>query len=355
MRGKGFDVGRSRATKPTASLAQPAQLARLALAAGALLVAVGACGGSAVDGGGGAGAGGGLASGGAPSGGAAQAGTSAGGKSAAGNSTGGAALAGSSGAPATGGNAGTNGGSGSAGGGNGCDSSKTCCATSRCGCPYPAGDGVSNVISDLDDWKTTFSTAGNTAAKGYWDLSKDASQGTISPNGTATLMSVTGGANGTSNALHVTGSNLTGWGASLAAIVGNGCPFDASKYGGFSFYAKGTSSVLEGKDKLLVLVGNPDYIPNANGGFCDEASNPARCYARHRVLIALTGVWKQYVIAWEDLQPAPYGDPLPFGANRVRDIVFSAPGPAKPTDAATGFDIWIDQLAFVPMGTKGNL
>ena len=213
-----------------------------------------------------------------------------------------------------------------------------------------------NVIADAEDGKSMFKTAGVATAAGYWDFSRDASTGVVMPTGTTTLVPVDGGANGTTKAFHVTGSALTGWGAALAAEVANGCPFDGSKYGGISFYAKGTSTVLEGANQLLVLVGNPEFIPKTNGGFCDEAAKDPNCYARHRVKIALTDAWKEYIVAWEDLQAPTYltGGPA-FGPNRIRDIVFNASGPSPDMAPAASFDFWVDELKFVPPGTKGNV
>ncbi len=210
----------------------------------------------------------------------------------------------------------------------------------------------------MEDGKSMFKPATVMAASGYWDFSRDASAGTVMPTGTATLVPVDGGANGTAKAMHVTGSNLTGWGAALAAELSNGCPFDASKYGGISFYAKGSSTVVEGANKLLVLVGNPEFSPKSLGGFCDDAAMPAdqNCYARHRVLISLTTDWKQYTIAWSDLHAPAYLTNGPaFGSNRIRDIVFNASGPTPDLMPAASFDFWVDELKFVPIGTVGNV
>jgi hypothetical protein len=274
-----------------------------------------------------------------------------GGASGSGNAPGGA------GASATAGNAGSVSSTAGTGGGSAtCNPATQCCATAKCACPYPAGDGTANAIANLEDGTKNFKPAGVATAVGAWDLSKDASAGTISPSGTATLATVDGGANGTTKAFHVTGTNLTGWGAALAAQLSNGCPFDGSKYGGISFWAKGTSTVLEGPNKLLVLVGMPEFAPKTNGGFCDEAAMDVNCYARHRVTITLTSEWKQYIVAWEDLQAPAYNALGPaFNANRIRDIVFNASGPSPDPMPAASFDFWVDELQFVPTGTKGNV
>jgi hypothetical protein len=141
------------------------------------------------------------------------------------------------------------------------------------------------------------------SASGYWDWSNDAT-GTVMPASAITLR--TGidpsGAAGTMKSLHVSGAMHTGWGAALAAELSNGCPFDASAYGGISFWAKGTSTVIEGANKLLIMVGMPEFIPIESSGFCNDTAMPpdVNCYARHRVLIDLVPDWKQYTIAWKD-------------------------------------------------------
>src|SRR5882724_4736187 len=177
--------------------------------------------------------------------------------------------AGASNLPAGGGATGTAGGSalpgggatgfagtGMGGGSAACDSTVMCCKTTACPCPYPAGAAANTKIDDFEDGATKFNTAtALMTATGYWDWSNDAT-GMVMPASTATLMTgvdATTGAAGTMKSLHVSGAMHTGWGAALAAELSNGCPFDASAYGGVSFWVKGTSSVYEGANKLLVL------------------------------------------------------------------------------------------------------
>ncbi|HTA90020.1 MAG TPA: hypothetical protein VK745_10605 [Polyangiaceae bacterium] len=310
--------------------------------------------------------------------GAAAFGTACGGSGDDSRATGGSGNATTGGSSSTAGTSSSTGGSSvaSAGSGSGgsaataCDPSQTCCPTTVCKCPYPQGDGTTDVIDNMDDGTSKFKLGSDIsvmAASGYWDLSKGADSGTVSgltgsTTDTQAVTPVAPGANNTAMALHFTGMNLTAWGSALAAELSNGCPFDASKYGGITFYAKGTSTVFEGTNKLLVLVGNPEYIPTENGGFCNDSPSlmppDPNCYARQRATIDLTPDWKQYTIAWGDLQAPSYlPTEAPFGPDRVRDIVFNASGPSGGTMNAAGqpfasasFDIWIDELAFVPMG-----
>ena len=255
-----------------------------------------------------------------------------------GNQSGGASGSGTSGGA-------TSGGSGGSGGG------ASSCAP-KCTCPYPAGDGANVMIDDLEDGNGQLGAIDNRI--GYWDFSRDASSGTTTPAAnTNAIVPEDGGANGTAKALHVSGQGLTGWGAGLAPLLNNGCSYDASEYGGIAFYAKGTASGVTGPNKILVMVGMPEFIPAENGGTCTDTT---RCFSRHRATIDLTGEWKQYKVAWADLKPGWITDVM-FDASRIRDLNFSVDAGSTGADGGAGvdFDIWIDELEFLPKGATGNL
>jgi hypothetical protein len=229
-------------------------------------------------------------------------------------------------------------------------------------CPFPAGAAANTTIEDFEDGLTTFKPATVMTAAGYWDWSNDAT-GTVTPPATMIAMGVdaTSGAAGTTKSLHVSGAMHTGWGAAVAAELNNGCPFDASAYGGVSFWIKGTSTVFEGTNKLLFLVGMPEFAPTEYGGLCNDSATltppDPNCNARPRVQIDLTADWKQYTIIWSDLAPPSYLPNGPaFNANHIRDIVFNASGPSMdPKLMPTSFDFSVDELKFVPIGTASSL
>ena len=247
-------------------------------------------------------------------------------------------------------------------GGGSASCTPTGSGTAMCSCPFPAGAVANTMIDDFEDGAVKFKPATVMTASGYWDWSNDMT-GTVMPASTATLamgIDATTGAAGTTKSLHVSGAMHTNWGAALAAELNNGCPFDASAYGGISFWAKGTSTVFEGANKLLILVGMPEFAPKANGGLCDDTAVPAdpNCYARHRVLIDLAPAWKQYTIIWTDLAPPSYLPNGPaFNQNRIRDIVFNASGPsnAMPVLPPATFDFSVDEIKFVAPGTPSSL
>lgn len=216
------------------------------------------------------------------------------------------------------------------------------------------GDGTNMVIDELDGANTMFMPAG--IGSGSWDFSKDASAGTITPTGTAALAPTDGGHMG--KALHVQGAKLTGWGAALAAILnGTTSSFDASAYGGVAFWIKGTTSVQEGTDKLMVLARMPDVLPGA-GSCCDDKTVGLECYSAHRAVIDVTSDWTEVKIAWSDFKPASYGlgSTLPFDPNRLRDITLSFNHDTSATATGeTSFDVWVDGMRFLAAGEMGNV
>jgi hypothetical protein len=199
-----------------------------------------------------------------------------------------------------------------------------------------------------------FSTASQ--GTGSWDFSKDTSTGTITPAGTMALMPVEGGQAG--SALHVEGTGLTGWGASLAAFLnGPMGAFDASAYGGVAFYIKGTSKVQEGADKVMVQARMPDVLPGM-GSCCNDTLPGSECYSGHRVVIAITAEWQEVKIPWAEFKGPAWGlgSTTAFNANRIRDINFSFNhDAAMATDGGSSFDVWVDGIRFMTKDEMGNV
>ncbi|HXK19873.1 MAG TPA: hypothetical protein VNG33_18815, partial [Polyangiaceae bacterium] len=201
------------------------------------------------------------------------------------------------------------------------------------------GDGTTTVIDDLDDTNTMFTPAGMGA--GSWDLSKDTgatAMGTMIPANTAALMPVTGGHMG--SALHVQGMGLTGWGAALAAFLnGPMGAYDASSYGGIAFWVKGTTTVQEGTNKLMVQARMPDVLPGA-GSCCDDKVAGKECYSGHRVVIDVPADWQEVRIAWTDFKGPSYGlgSTITFDPSRIRDVDFSFNHDSMSATTTTSFD-----------------
>ena len=216
------------------------------------------------------------------------------------------------------------------------------------------GDGTNMVIDDIDDANTMFAPGG--VGTGSWDLSKDMSAGTIMPANTTALAPSDGGHMG--KGLHVQGTGLLGWGAALAAILnGTAAAFDASAYGGVSFWIKGTTTVQEGSNKLMVLARMPDVLPGA-GSCCNDKVPGSECYSAHRAVIDVTADWTEVKIAWSDFKPPTYGlgMTLTFDPNRLRDITLSFNHDAMVmTPPGTSFDVTVDDFKFLAKGEMGNV
>ncbi len=216
------------------------------------------------------------------------------------------------------------------------------------------GDGTNMAIDDIDDANTMFAPGG--VGTGTWDLSKDMSAGTIMPATTTALAPSDGGHMG--KGLHVQGTGLIGWGAALAAILnGTAAAFDASAYGGVSFWIKGTTTVQEGANKLMVLARMPDVLPGA-GSCCNDKLPGSECYSAHRAVVDITADWTQVKIAWSDFKPPTYGlgMTLTFDPNRLRDITLSFNHDAMvTTPPGTSFDVYVDDFKFLAKGEMGNV
>ena len=262
--------------------------------------------------------------------------------------TAGAATAAGSGNATAGSSSTTGGASSTAGAGTG--------GTPAC-MPMPGakkGDGTNMLIDDIDDANTMFAPAG--VGSGSWDLSKDMSAGTIMPANTTALAPSDGGHSG--KGLHVQGTGLLGWGAALAAILnGTAASFDASAYGGVSFWIKGTTTVQEGSNKLMVLARMPDVLPGA-GSCCNDKVPGSECYSAHRAVIDVTADWTEVKIAWSDFKPPTYGlgMGLTFDPNRLRDITLSFNHDSMVmTPPGSSFDVYVDDFKFLAKGEMGNV
>jgi hypothetical protein len=215
------------------------------------------------------------------------------------------------------------------------------------------GDGTDTSIDEIDDTNTMFTPAGMGA--GSWDFSKDTSMGTITPTGTTTLAPVTGGHMG--SALHVQGMALSGWGAALAAFLnGPTGAFDASMYGGVAFWIKGTSTVQEGANKVMVQARMPDVLPGP-GSCCDDKILGMECYSGHRVVIDVPADWTEVKIAWSDFKGPTFGlgSTIMLNPNRIRDVDFSFNHDAASAATSSSFDFWVDGMRFLKKDEMGNI
>lgn len=176
----------------------------------------------------------------------------------------------------------------------------------------------------------------------YNDGTSDSQQ--PSPNGVFTPSP--GGAAGTDFYAGSKGDSYSEWGAGFGFDINNTGvdgpsgegekkPYDASKYTGIRFHAKGNVPVRVG---ILVW----DVVENTYGGGCTPPAEPTLledCGDSHGKQISLTGDWKEYRIPFEGLRQGDWGLPADFNPASITSIHFDI-------EKDVTFDVGIDQLGF---------
>ena len=184
------------------------------------------------------------------------------------------------------------------------------------------------LIDDLEDGNNQIAKLED--REGYWFASADPEGSTIFPKGD--FKPEPGGPNGSKFAAHVHGktaksgkSIYTTFGFALLNPKGN---YDASKYKGISFWAKGP-----GKVRFRL----PDVDTDPAGDKCSD------CYNHFGVDLFLSDKWTRYTVPFERTQMSPgWGDPAP---ELNRKALFGVEWGFSSPD--TEYDIWIDDIEFV--------
>lgn len=191
----------------------------------------------------------------------------------------------------------------------------------------------------IEDFETPDSRIlGADGRSGSW-MTYDDGTGKQTPPGRSALFPsrIPGGRGASKYGLHVTGGKFTLWGITAGAELADAGCYDASAYAGIELYAKGPGKLRVGMQ--MIDVQDVKY-----GGLCTKD-----CYNTHRAIITLGKTFDRYVVKWEDLhQLFEAGPPTAFDPKRVRFIEFGV----APED--TPFDVWIDDVAFVPRGEAGT-
>lgn len=179
---------------------------------------------------------------------------------------------------------------------------------------------------------------------GYWYTFVDDAGSTIQP---------TAGAQGGTFAMAPGGANGSGFSAKMSGTVGAGgivyCGmgfnftdpkdvYDASKYGGVSFYAK------KGNGASNVRLKVPDASTDPVGGVCKQ------CFNDFGANVNLTDTWTQYVLPF-DMAKQEEG----WGQPRVPKItpskVFGMQWQVNTPGSA--YDVSVDDVSFVGCGAAG--
>jgi hypothetical protein len=184
-----------------------------------------------------------------------------------------------------------------------------------------AATGTPPLIDDFEDGNADVGAVDGRV--GGWYLSTDKT-GTTSPKDGAPVPEA-GGMPG--KAVHVSGSGLTSWGASLSASItpAMGC-YDASKFTGVSVMLKGSGTVWVSVLTAAVR-GAPEGMRN-----------------HYKKQVTLTAEWTTVTINFSELtQPGGWGMIVPFDATKIYGVDF---GPATAPPTPTAFDFWVDNLSF---------
>jgi endoglucanase len=164
---------------------------------------------------------------------------------------------------------------------------------------------------------------------GYWFTSVDNEGSSIVPGGNFKMSAP--GRNGSKYAARMRGQAATS-GFSVYVLMAFNLadptgPYDASKYAGISFWAKGPAHI-----RLKV----PDAYTAPGGGKCKD------CYNDFGIELALTSEWERYTIPFEWLsQQQGWGDPRPeIAANGLYGIQWQFGSRGR------SFDVWVDDISF---------
>jgi hypothetical protein len=127
-------------------------------------------------------------------------------------------------------------------------------------------------------------------------------------------------------ALHVKGSKLVDWGATVEFAFEPAC-YDASTYPGIAFEARGPG-------RIYVAPRETSVIPVDKGGTCQRD-----CYNPHTTKVDLDGKFRTYVVRWADVHQRGFDKP-PLDSQRLHSVAFLI----RPED--TPYDVWIDSVRF---------
>lgn len=190
------------------------------------------------------------------------------------------------------------------------------------------------LIDDMEDQDANI--LGQDGRAGTWRFIFDGT-GPVTPfSGNLVPATIPSGRGASQMALHVAGGRLSEWGGYVsAALTPAGC-YDASAYAGLEFWARG-------RQRLRVGVVMMDVVPTLAGGPCAD-----NCNQGHVAAIDLTPEWKHYSLRWEDLKQGGSGAAtqtrglIELDLRRLSSVSFGV----APDD--TPFDVWLDDLAFLP-------
>jgi hypothetical protein len=192
--------------------------------------------------------------------------------------------------------------------------------------------GVRALIDDFEDGDSA--AVPETDREAYWFTIHDDSTGSIVPED---FLPVPGGAHRSAYSAHVAASGYSIWGAAFSSNIshladGIRCPFNASRFSGLRFFARGS-----GQARVNLQI--PEVVDELYSGSC-RSSQGEVCYDTHGIWITLRPQWQAYSIKWAELVQRGFGKQLPFRPGAIMSVQFSFETAELPVDA------WLDDIAW---------
>ncbi|MFV8752900.1 hypothetical protein ACNOYE_20330 [Nannocystaceae bacterium ST9] len=170
----------------------------------------------------------------------------------------------------------------------------------------------------------------NGGRQGYWYVFNDASVGGTQTPAPDIVLPESGGADGTSMAMHTAGSGFAEWGAGIGADINNmgdvKMTWDGSAFTGIVVMARGNGQVR-------AVVQTEATVPPEEGGTCAIDCDP------HGKILLLSDEWQQFTLPFAQLAQEGWGTPAEWDASTIIGIQFKV---AKNVD----FDFRVDEIGF---------
>jgi hypothetical protein len=187
--------------------------------------------------------------------------------------------------------------------------------------------GTAPLIDDFEDGNAQ--VLPNDGRDGYWHIIRDESVlGTLSMN--EPPVPASGGANDSRNAMHLSGSGFSSWGAGLSVdLRQEGNPYDASRSTGIEFQAVGDTPL-----RLVFIQQN--LVRGHQCATCPESSS--ECNVFYGTTVATGDAWTRVQVPWSSLVPFN-ATSTPFDPAQLMTIKFEAP-------AGLSFQFGLDDVTF---------
>lgn len=188
-------------------------------------------------------------------------------------------------------------------------------------CSEAVATGEAPVIADFEDCSSAILR--NEGREGYFYDYHDGSAGTFTVDVE-------------SGALHITSADWTAWGVGFACGLGPlldepaYCSYDASRYAGIRFRAKGRGTIR-------LNVATVANVMVEEGGACDRGDN---CYDWPGDPTMLTDDWQTVEIPFCAMSPEGWGgEAAPLDSGEIASLHFRM-------NAGQDVDFWLDDIAF---------